>query len=48
MAFGRFEDVPVWNDGARLYAGVESLVEDKAFAYHGDPRSQLLRAVPTL
>lgn len=44
MKYNRFEDLPVWKDAARLYLGVESLVEDRAFRFHGDLKSQLLRA----
>ncbi len=44
MKYNRFEDLPVWKDAARLYVAIESLVDDQCFKYHGDLKSQLLRA----
>lgn len=44
MTYKRFEDVPVWQDAARLAREVFELVEDEAFRMRGDMASQLARA----
>ena len=44
MTYKRFEELPVWQDAARLARQVFDLVEDRAFQMRGDLASQLSRA----
>lgn len=44
MAYGRFEDLPVWNAAMDLADRVFALVEDRALDGRGDVRNQLERA----
>lgn len=44
MKYQRFEDVPVWQDGAALSADIFLLTEDRSFKDKGDIANQLQRA----
>ncbi|MFH0954450.1 MAG: four helix bundle protein [Verrucomicrobiota bacterium] len=44
MKYERFEDVPVWQDGAAMSADIFLLTEDRSFKNKGDIADQLQRA----
>jgi four helix bundle protein len=44
MTYERFEDVPVWQEAARLYQAVEDLLENKSFRASPGFGGQLDRA----
>jgi four helix bundle protein len=44
MTYSRFEDVPVWQEAARLYDAAEDLLEDSSFHASRGYRDQLDRA----
>ena len=44
MTYERFEDVPVWQEAARLYDAAEDLLEDSSFHASRGYRDQLDRA----
>mgnify|MGYP001565927568 FL=1 len=44
MKYNRFEEVPVWQAGIDLAAGIFTVTEDKAFRCKGDIANQLQRA----
>lgn len=44
MTYARFEDVPVWQEAARLYEAAEDLLENESFPASRGYRDQLDRA----
>lgn len=44
MTYQRFEDVPVWQEAARLYEATEDLLEDNSFSATRGFRDQWNRA----
>jgi four helix bundle protein len=44
MKYSRFEDLPVWKEGARLFVRVDALCEDREVARRGDVADQIHRA----
>ena len=43
MTYRRFEDVPVWQDAARLARQVFDLVDDRSFRMRGDLANDAIR-----
>jgi four helix bundle protein len=44
MSYKQFEDLPVWQEAARLYEATEDLLENKAFVATRSLKDQLDRA----
>lgn len=44
MKYARFEDLPVWKEGARLFVRIDALCEDREMNRRGDVADQIHRA----
>ncbi|HMN39207.1 MAG TPA: hypothetical protein PKE29_00060 [Phycisphaerales bacterium] len=40
MKYHRFEDLPVWKDGARLFVRIDALCDDREVTRRGDIANQ--------